>query len=185
MRNVMLQNSINLMVQPEFSPVNCPLSSAFVNICQNLSFESLRSKVSLLSKVWKKCFVFTHSWLFSQNNQPNLDWKFKNDWTKNTKKNKSFTFLAKRKLTEKNDGFSLTNQVRSRMLRYTSQIAEEAPFFSVTLFGAWFYDNQFNKTKFNLLKILEVSQEHARAMLVKLQSFVPQFNQFHPNVIII
>ena len=27
MRNVMLQNSISLMVQPEFSPVNCPLSA--------------------------------------------------------------------------------------------------------------------------------------------------------------
>ena len=61
MRNVMLQNSINLMVQPEFSPVNCPLSSAFANICQNLSFESLLSKVSLASKVSKQCFVFGHS----------------------------------------------------------------------------------------------------------------------------
>ena len=27
MRNVMLLNSISLMVQAEFSPVNCPLSS--------------------------------------------------------------------------------------------------------------------------------------------------------------
>ena len=48
MRNVMLQNSINLMVQPEFVPMNCSLSSAFVNICQNLSFESQLSKVSLV-----------------------------------------------------------------------------------------------------------------------------------------
>ena len=67
------------------------------------------------------------------------------------------------------------------MLRYTSQNAEEASFFSVTLFRAWFYDNQFSKIKFNLLKILEESQEHTRAMLVKLQSFIPQFNQFHPE----
>ena len=67
------------------------------------------------------------------------------------------------------------------MLPYTSQIAEEASFFSVTLFRAWFYDNQFSKIKFNLLKILEASQEHTRAMLVKLQSFIPQFNQFHPE----
>ena len=77
------------------------------------------------------------------------------------------------------NGICLTNQVRSRMLRYTSQIAEEASFFSVTLFRAWFYDNQFSKIKFNLLKILEASQELNCAMLVKLQSFISQFNQFH------
>ena len=53
--------------------------------------------------------------------------------------------------------------------------------FSVTLFRLWSYDNQFSKIKFNLLKILEASQEHTRAMLVKLQSFIPQFNQFHPD----
>ena len=64
------------------------------------------------------------------------------------------------------------------MLRYTSQIAEEASFFSVALFKAWFYDNQFSKIKLNLLKILEASQEHTRAMLVKLYSFIPQF---HPE----
>ena len=74
------------------------------------------------------------------------------------------------------NGICLTNQVRSRMLRYTLQIAEEAPFFSVTLFRAWFYDNQFNKIKFNLLKMLEASQEHTRTLLVKLQAFIPQFN---------
>ena len=35
------------------------------------------------------------------------------------------------------------------MLRYTSQIAEEASFFfSVILFRAWFYDKQFSKIKF-------------------------------------
>ena len=67
------------------------------------------------------------------------------------------------------------------MLPYTSQIAEEASFFSVTLFRASFYDNQFSKIKFNLLKILEASQEHIRAMLVKLQALILQFNQFHPG----
>ena len=113
MKNVMLQNSINLMVQPEFSPVNCPLSSAFVNICQNLSFESILSRVSLLSKVSKKCFVFGHFWLFSQNNQPTLDWKFKNDWSKRLQKiprkiSLSLS-LVKRKLTEKNE-WNLSNQ---------------------------------------------------------------------------
>ena len=79
------------------------------------------------------------------------------------------------------NGICLINKVRSRMLSYTSQIAEEAFFFSVTLFSAWFYDNQFSKIKFNLLKILEASQEHASAMLVKLQAFIPQFNLFHPE----
>ena len=45
--------------------------------------------------------------------------------------------LSKRKLAEKkmNQSF-LINQVRSCMLPYTSQIAEEASFFSVTLFSA-------------------------------------------------
>ena len=113
MKNVMLQNSINLIVQPEFSPVNCPLSSAFVNTCQNLSFESILSRVSLLSKVSKKCFVFGHFWLFSQNSQPTLDWKFKNDWSKRLQKiprkiSLSLS-LAKRKLTEKNE-WNLSNQ---------------------------------------------------------------------------
>ena len=56
----MLQNSINFKVQLEFSPVSCPLSSAFANICQNLSFESLLLKVSLVSKVSKQCFIFRH-----------------------------------------------------------------------------------------------------------------------------
>ena len=49
----------------------------------------------------------------------------------------------------------------------------------LTLFRAWFYDNQFGKIKFNLLKKMEASHEHTRAMLVKLQSFIPNFNQFH------
>ena len=66
------------------------------------------------------------------------------------------------------------------MLPYNSETAEEA-FFSVTLFRAWFNDNQFSKIKFNLLKILEASQEHIRAMLVKLQALILQFNQFHPG----
>ena len=107
---------------------------AFVNISQNLSFESRLSKVSLLSKLSKKCFIFGHFWLFSQNNQPTLNWKFKNDWTKRLQKiprkiNVSLS-LAKRKLAEKNEWNFLINQVRSFMLPYTSQIAEEASFFS-------------------------------------------------------
>ena len=85
----------------------------FENISQNLSFESRLSKVSLLSKLSKQCFVFGHFWLFSQNNQPTLDWKFKNDWTKRLQKiprkiNLSLS-LAKRKLAEKNE-WNLSNQ---------------------------------------------------------------------------
>ena len=57
-----------------------------VNICQNLLIESLPSKVSLLSKISKQCFAFGHFWLFSQNNQLTLDWKFKNDWIKRLQK---------------------------------------------------------------------------------------------------
>ena len=67
------------------------------------------------------------------------------------------------------------------MLPYTSQIAEEVSCFSVTLFRAGFYDNQFSKVKFSLLKILELSQEYTCAMLVKLQAFVPQLNRFYPE----
>ena len=80
------------------------------------------------------------------------------------------------------NGICLANQVRSRMLRYTSQIAEKASFFPVTLFRASFYDNQFSKIKFNLLKILEASQEHTRAMLVKLQAFIPQFPNYYYHI---
>ena len=85
-----------------------------------------------------------------------------------------FHFLyLKESWLKKMNGICLTNQVRSGMLRYTSQIAEETSFFSVILFRAWFYDKQFSKTKCNLLKMLEESQEHIRAMLVKMQSFIP------------
>ena len=87
----------------------------FVNlyVSQNLSFESRLSKVSLMSKLSKHCFVFGHFWLFSQNNQPTVDWKFKNDRTKRLQRiprkiNVSLS-LAKRKLAEKNE-WNLSNQ---------------------------------------------------------------------------
>ena len=51
-------------------------------------------------------------------------------------------------------------------------IIQKKPLFSVTLFRAWFYDNRFSKIKFNPLKTLE----QTRALLVKLQAFIPQFN---------
>ena len=155
-----------------------------MNICQNLSFESLLSKVSLRSKVSKQCFVFGHFSFFSQNNQPTLvDWKFENDWTKRLQKiprktNVSLS-LAKRKLAEKNE-WDLSNQsgeVTHASLYLTN--CWRSFFFFSYLFRAWFFDNQFVKIKFILLEILEASQKHTRAMLVKLQAFIPQFNQFH------
>ena len=64
-------------------------------------------KVSLLSKISKQSFTFGHFGLFSRNNQPTLDWEFKNDWTKRLQKipremNASIS-SAKRKLAEKNE----------------------------------------------------------------------------------
>ena len=148
-----------------------------MNICQNLSFESRLSKVSLLSK---QCFVFGHFSLFSQNNQLILDWKFKNDWTKRLQKiprkiNVSLS-LAKRKLAEKDEWnlFNQSGEVTRASIYLTN--CRRSLFFSVILFRAWFYDNQISKIKFNLLKRFEASQEHTRTMLVKLQAFIPQFN---------
>ena len=151
-----------------------------MNICQNVSFESRLSKASLLSKLSKQCFVFDHFWLFSQNNQPSLDWKFKNDLTKRLQKiprkiNVSLS-LAKRKLAEKNEWnfFNQSGEVMHASIYLTN--CTRSLFFWVTLFRAWLYDNQFSKIKFNLQKILEASHEHARAILVTLQAFIPQFN---------
>ena len=121
---------------------------------------------------------------FHKNNQLTLDWKFKNNWTKRLQKiprkiNASLS-LSKKNLPEKNE-WNLSNQSGevTRASIYLTN-CRRSLFFSVTLFRAWFYDNQFSKIKFNLLKILEAFQEHTRTMLVKLQSFIPQFNQFHP-----
>ena len=147
-----------------------------MNICQNLSFESLLSKVSLPSKVSKQCFVLGHFWLFWQNNQPTLDWKFKNDWTKKVAKN-----TKKNKPDEKNEwNLSHRSGEVTRASIYLIN-CRRSFFFSVTLSRARFYDNQFSKIQFNLLKILEASQEYIRAMLTKLQAFITQFNQFHPG----
>ena len=88
-------------------------------------------------------------------------------------------FLTKRKPTEKTE-WNLSNQsgeVTPASKYHTN--SRGSFFFSVTLFRVWFYDNQFSKIKFYLRKILEVSQKHTRAMLVKLQAFIPQFNQLH------
>ena len=135
----------------------------FVNICQNLSFESLMSKVSLLSKVSKQCFVYGHFWLFSQSNQPTLDWKFKNDWTKRlqklpTKINVSLS-LAKRKLAQKKmNGSCLIIQVRSCVLPYASQIAEKTSFFQLPYLEHDFMVANLVRLNLVVLKILETSQ---------------------------
>ena len=72
------------------------------------------------------------------------------------------------------NGICLINQVRSRMLPYTSQIAVEASFFQLP-----YLEHDFMITslvRLILEKILEASQEHTCVMLVKMQAFIPQFN---------
>ena len=71
-----------------------------LNIVENLllakSFYFLFLPICFyISKVSKQRLVFGHFWLFSQNNQPTLDWKLKNNWTKSLQKlpRKCFTFL--------------------------------------------------------------------------------------------
>ena len=82
-------------------------------------FEPRLSKVSLLWKLSKQCFVFGHLWLFSQNKQPN-------DWTKRFQKiprkiNVSLS-LAKRKLAEKNewDLFNQSGEVTHAFINLTN-----------------------------------------------------------------
>ena len=58
----------------------------FRSSCLQMFFKIDALKVSLLSKLSKQCFVVGHCWLFSQNNQPTLDWKFKTDWTERLQK---------------------------------------------------------------------------------------------------
>ena len=128
-----------------------------MNICQNLTFESLLSKVSLLSNVSKHYFEFVQFWLFSQKNQPTLDWKFRNGWTKKfakvAKKNKCFTFLSWKKM----NGSCLISQVRSCMLPYASQIAEKA-FFQIPYLEHCFMIANLVRLKLVVRKILETSQ---------------------------
>ena len=94
---------------------------------------------------------------------------FKNAWTKRMeiipRKINVSLFSAKRKLAEKNE-WNLSNRSGEVMHAsiYLTNCRESFFFqlppiylFSVTLFRAWFYDNQFNKIKFNLLKILEAT----------------------------
>ena len=51
------------------------------------------------------------------------------------------------------NGICLTNLRWGHAYFDIPQIAEEASFFSVTLLRAWFYDKEFCKIVFNLLKI--------------------------------
>ena len=92
-------------------------------------FSQILCRVGLcLSKVSKQHLVFGHFWLFSQNNQPTLDWKFKNDWTKRLQrslKNVSLS-LAKRKLAEKNEWKFFNQSGESCTLPHTSQIKVES-----------------------------------------------------------
>ena len=113
-------------------------------------FSQILCRVGLyLSKVSKQHLVFGHFWLFSQNNQPTLDWKFKNDWTKRLQrslKNVSLS-LAKSKLAEKNEWKFFNQSGESCTLPYTSQIKVES-FSLVALFREWLYDSQFSQIKY-------------------------------------
>ena len=130
--------------------------------------------MSLLSKVSKQCFFFGHFWLFSQNNQPILDLKFKNDWTKSLQKlprkiNVSLSLAYKRKLTEKNE-WKLSNQ--------SSEVMHAS--ICLTNCRKCFF---FQLTKFRCsenIGDIPVAYPWWSAILLKLQSFIPEFNQFHP-----
>ena len=72
-------------------------------------------------------------------------------------------FLGKRKLAEKNEWkYYLMNQVRSCMLSYTSQIAEEASFFRLSYTEYDFVVANLVRLNLAVLKITETSQEHTR-----------------------
>ena len=131
-------------------------------------------------KASKQRFVLSNFWLFSQNNQPTLDWKFRNDWAKRLQKlPRKINVSLSESWLKKMNGSCLINQLRSCMLPYTSQIAEEA-FFSVTFFRTWFYDSQFSKIKFNCsnwgrprnIAVVE-------CYVSKVPAFIPQLNQLH------
>ena len=139
------------MVRPQFSPVNCPLRLRIFVKTFHMNHYCVKGVTIIGGIETTFCLWSFLIILFSQNNQPTLDWKFKNDWTKQS------------------------GEVTHASIYLTN--CRSSFIFSVTLFRAWFYDNQFSKTKFNLMKILEVSQEHTHAMLVKLQSFILQFNR--------
>ena len=102
--------------------------------------------VSVLSKVLRQCFVFGHFWLFSQNNQLTLDWKFRNDWTKRLQKipreiNVSL-YLNKRKLAEKNEwDFSNQSCEVTHASIYLTNCRTSFFFFSATFIRAWLYCN--------------------------------------------
>ena len=66
--------------------------------------------------------------LFSQNNQPTLDWKLKNNWTKSCQDNISHS-LAKRKRVEKNNGWKFSNQSSEDMYASTYLTNRKSSFF--------------------------------------------------------
>ena len=62
------------------------------------------------------------------------------------------------------------------MLPYTSQIAVEASFFfSITLFRAWFHDNQFSKIKTQ-------SSEHSGGVPVTYSCYVSKVAGIHSPI---
>ena len=163
--------------------------SSFLCVCEYLSkpfilINTVKGATSI--EVIETMFCLWSFLIIFSKQTTSVDWKFKNDWTKRLRKIPRKISLSpslpKRKLAEKNE-WNLSNQSGevTHASIYLRNCRITFIFFSVTLFRAWFYDNQSSKIKFNLLKIWETSQEHTRAMLVKLQSFIPQFSQLHPE----
>ena len=70
---------------------------------QAKNFLSFSFHAFYISKVCKQPFVIVYFWIFSQNNQPTLNWKFKNNCIKYCKscQENVLLSLAERKLAEK------------------------------------------------------------------------------------
>ena len=84
---------------------------------------------------------------------------------------------------KKMNGSCLINQANMHASTYLTN-RRRSFFFSVTIFRAWFYDSQFSKIKFSCSENTgDFSGTYLlwSAMLLKLQAFIPQFNQFHPS----
>ena len=126
-----------------------------MNICQNLSFQSILLEVSLLSKVPKQCFVFGHFGLFSST-------KLKNDWThrlrKLPRKINILLTLTKKNWLKKNE-WKLSNQ-SSEVLHASRYLTNcrKSFFFQLPYLEHDFIITNLVRLNFVVLKILETSQ---------------------------
>ena len=135
-------------------------------------------------KASKQRFVLSNFWLFSQNNQPTLDWKFRNDWAKRLQKlprkiNVSLS-LAKRKLAEKNE-WKLSKQSAEVMHASIYLTNRRRSFF----FSYLFLEHDFmiaNLVRLNLIcshwgRLRNIAV--VECYVSKVPAFIPQLNQLH------